>query len=83
MQALELASVVVDGLAPRPLPLYLWPDCRVVDLSWKGTDDDKAAAAAGVSSEENASSLVEEKEEGRAAPNGVSSVLSCFVCRAA
>lgn len=32
-QALELASVVVDGLAARPLPPYLWPDCRVVDLA--------------------------------------------------
>ena len=32
-QALELADVVVSGLAARPLPPYLRPECRVVDLS--------------------------------------------------
>lgn len=38
-QALELASVVMDGLSPRPLPLYLWPEERVVDLSPRRDDD--------------------------------------------
>eukprot|EP00903_Cladosiphon_okamuranus_P017869 g16444.t1 len=53
-EALELASVVVDGLKARPLPSNRFPEARVVDLSVR--------AAAGGAGQSNGNSLANSEE---------------------